>query len=151
MIAEKLKKSILQAAIQGKLTKREPGDGTASKLLQQIAAEKAKLIKEKKIKKEKPLPEITEEEKPFDLPDGWEWCRLADVCNCINDVDHKMPQVVSKGYPYVSPRDFTVGDKINFAMAKQISEEDFLKLSRKIKPEYGSSGIPVGKKCRFPL
>ena len=142
MIAEKLKKSILQAAIQGKLTKREPGDGTASKLLQQIAAEKAKLIKEKKIKKEKPLPEITEEEKPFDLPDGWEWCRLADVCNCINDVDHKMPQVVSKGYPYVSPRDFTVGDKINFAMAKQISEEDFLKLSRKIKPEYGDIIFP---------
>ena len=51
MIAEKLKKSILQAAIQGKLTQREPGDGTAAELLQQIAAEKAKLIKEGKIKK----------------------------------------------------------------------------------------------------
>ena len=71
MIAEKLKKSILQAAIQGKLTKHEPGDGTAAELLQQIAAEKAKLIKEGKIKKEKPLPEITEDEKPFDLPEGW--------------------------------------------------------------------------------
>lgn len=79
MIAEKLKKSILQAAIQGKLTQREPGDGTAAELLQQIAAEKAKLIKEGKIKKEKPLPEITEDEKPFDLPEGWEWCRLGDI------------------------------------------------------------------------
>ena len=79
MIAEKLKKSILQAAIQGKLTKHEPGDGTAAELLQQIAAEKAKFIKEGKIKKEKPLPEITEDEKPFDLPEGWEWCRLGDI------------------------------------------------------------------------
>jgi type I restriction enzyme S subunit len=79
MIAEKLKKSILQAAIQGKLTQREPGDGTAAELLQQIAAEKAKLIKEGKIKKEKPLPEITEDEKPFDLPEGWEWCRIGNV------------------------------------------------------------------------
>ncbi len=83
----KLKQSILQEAIQGKLTeewrtnrqaqglKVEP----ASELLKRIKAEKAKLIKEKKIKKEKPLSPITEAEKPFELPVGWEWCRLGEL------------------------------------------------------------------------
>lgn len=84
-----LKQSILQEAIQGKLTeewrsnrqaqgiKVEP----ASELLKRIKSEKAKLIKEKKIKKEKPLPPITEAEKPFELPEGWEWSRLGEITN----------------------------------------------------------------------
>lgn len=88
-LLSQLKQSILQEAIQGKLTeewrtnrqdqgiKVEP----ASELLRRIKAEKAKLIKEKKIKKEKPLPLITEAEKPFELPEGWEWCRLGDLCS----------------------------------------------------------------------
>jgi len=76
---ERLKASLLQAAIQGKLTERLPGDGNAEDLLTEIAAEKQRLIKEKKIKKEKPLPEIREEEKPFDLPEGWAWCRLGEI------------------------------------------------------------------------
>ena len=107
MIAEKLKKSILQAAIQGKLTQREPGDGTAAELLQQIAAEKAKLIKEGKIKKEKPLPEITEEEKPFDLPEGWEWCRLGDLCEIQTGKLDANAQVVNGSYPF-----FTCGREV---------------------------------------
>ena len=76
---DKLRKSILQQAIQGKLTERDPGDEPASELLKRIRAEKEKLIKEGKIKKEKPLPPITEDEIPFELPDGWEWVRLTDV------------------------------------------------------------------------
>ncbi|QDO76822.1 restriction endonuclease subunit S [Aeromonas caviae] len=74
-----LKQTILQLAVMGKLVPQDPNDEPASVLLERIAAEKARLIKEGKIKKEKPLPPISEEEKPFALPDGWEWCRFEDV------------------------------------------------------------------------
>ncbi len=76
---DKLRKSILQQAVQGKLTERDPADEPASELLKRIKAEKETLIKSGKIKKEKPLPEITEDEKPFDIPDTWEWIRLGDI------------------------------------------------------------------------
>ncbi len=76
---DKLRKSILQQAVQGKLTERDPSDEPASELLKRIRTEKANLIVEGKIKKEKPLPPITDEEKPFDIPDTWEWIRLTDV------------------------------------------------------------------------
>ena len=86
-LLSQLKQSILQEAIQGKLTEEwrtnrqthGPKIEPANELLKRIKAEKAKLIKEKKIKKEKPLPPITEAEKPFELPEGWEWCRLGEV------------------------------------------------------------------------
>lgn len=74
-----LKQTILQLAVMGKLVPQNPNDEPAAKLLERIAAEKAQLIKDKKIKKQKPLPEITDEEKPFELPEGWEWCRLEDI------------------------------------------------------------------------
>jgi type I restriction enzyme S subunit len=79
MIADKLKKSILQAAIQGKLTQQLPEDGDARDLLKEIRAEKERLIQEGKLKKEKPLPEITEDEIPFDIPENWCWVRLGDI------------------------------------------------------------------------
>ncbi len=74
-----LKQTILQLAVMGKLVPQDPNDEPASELLKRIAAEKAQLIKEKKIKKQKPLPPISEDEKPFTLPHGWEWCRLNDL------------------------------------------------------------------------
>jgi type I restriction enzyme, S subunit len=76
---DQLKQTILQLAVMGKLVPQNPNDEPASELLKKIAAEKEKLIKEGKIKKEKPLPKITDEEKPFELPSGWEWCRLPDI------------------------------------------------------------------------
>lgn len=76
---DKPRKSILQQAVQGKLTERDPADEPASELLKRIRVEKTKLIAEGKIKKEKPLPPITDEEKPFDIPDTWEWVRLGDL------------------------------------------------------------------------
>lgn len=79
MIADVLKKSVLQAAIQGKLTEQLPEDGDARDLLEEIRKEKAQLIREGKLKKEKPLPEITDEEIPFDIPDNWVWVRLGDI------------------------------------------------------------------------
>ena len=79
MISEQLKKSILQAAIQGKLTQQLPEDGDARDLLKEIRKEKAQLIKEGKIKKEKPLHEITEDEIPFEIPENWCWVRLGEI------------------------------------------------------------------------
>lgn len=76
---DKLRKSILQQAVQGKLTERDPADEPASELLKRIKAGKEALIKAGKIKKEKPLPAITDDEKPFDIPDTWEWVRLSNV------------------------------------------------------------------------
>tara|TARA_R110000751_G_scaffold307192_1_gene427669 strand:- start:5789 stop:7591 length:1803 start_codon:yes stop_codon:yes gene_type:complete len=79
-----LKQTILQLAVMGKLVPQNPNDEPAAKLLERIAAEKAQLIKDKKIKKQKPLPEITDEENPFELPQGWEWGRLGDLSSDIH-------------------------------------------------------------------
>lgn len=76
---EQLKQTILQLAVMGKLVPQDPNDEPASELLKRIAAEKAELVKAKKIKKQKALPEIGEEEKPFGLPDGWVWAQLNDL------------------------------------------------------------------------
>lgn len=79
MTPQELRNSILQLAIQGKLVEQRPEEGTAEELFAQIQAEKRRLVKEGKIKKEKPLPEITEEEKPFEIPESWMWCRLRNI------------------------------------------------------------------------
>ena len=85
-----LKKSILQMAIQGKLVPQDPNDEPASVLLEKIAKEKQKLVKEGKIKKQKPLPPIKEEEIPFEIPENWKWVRLGSL---ITDTDAgKSPQ-----------------------------------------------------------
>ena len=82
MNAQDLKNSILQLAVQGKLVEQRAEEGTARELLEQIKLEKDHLIKDKKIKKSKPLPEITEDEIPFEIPESWEWVRLNGiVCN----------------------------------------------------------------------
>lgn len=81
-LLSQLKQSILQEAIQGKLTANWRAQNSdvepASELLRRIKAEKEKLVKEKKIKKEKPLPPISEDEIPFELPEGWVWCRMQE-------------------------------------------------------------------------
>lgn len=79
-----LKSKVLDLAMRGELVKQDPNDEPASVLLEKIKAEKAELVKEKKINKSKPLPPITDEEKPFDIPDSWEWVRLGDIFS-IND------------------------------------------------------------------
>ena len=79
MNAQDLKNSILQLAIQGKLVEQRKEEGTAKELVKKIKNEKKQLIKEGKIKKEKPFDEIDEDEKPFDVPDNWEWIRFGDL------------------------------------------------------------------------
>lgn len=78
---KKLRELILELAVRGKLVPQDPNDEPASELLERIATEKAELVKQGKIKKQKPLPEISEDEKPFELPVGWEWVRLGFITN----------------------------------------------------------------------
>ncbi|HHE4905772.1 TPA: restriction endonuclease subunit S, partial [Morganella morganii] len=74
-----LKQTILQLAVMGKLVPQDPDDEPASELLKRIEQEKAELVKQGKIKKQKPLPPVSDEEKPFELPQGWEWCRIIEI------------------------------------------------------------------------
>ena len=93
---EQLKKSILQYAIQGKLVPQDASDEPAEVLYAKIQAEKQKLIKEGKIKKDKPLPPITDDEIPFEIPSTWKWVRLKDICSQITDGEHTTPKRVDK-------------------------------------------------------
>jgi type I restriction enzyme S subunit len=138
----RLRELILTLAVQGKLVPQHPRDEPASELLKKIRAEKARLIAEGKIKQDKPLAEIADEEKPFGLPIGWEWARWTDIALKIGDIDHKMPSDVSDGVPYVSPRDFYGKNEIDFAGAKKIARSDFLDLASKIRPEKGDLIYP---------
>ncbi len=81
---DQLKQTILQLAVMGKLVPQDPSDEPAAELLKRIAQEKAQLVKEKKIKKQKALPPISDDEKPFELPTGWKWCRLGEVINLVS-------------------------------------------------------------------
>ena len=83
MTPTQLKNSILQLAIQGKLVEQREEEGTAEELLKKIQEEKQKLIEENKIKKEKPLPQITEDEKPFEIPSSWKWVRLEQISSLV--------------------------------------------------------------------
>ncbi|MDO3387958.1 restriction endonuclease subunit S [Gilvimarinus sp. SDUM040013] len=110
---DKLKQTILQLAVMGKLVPQDPTDEPASELLKRIFAEKEQLVKDKKIKKQKPLPPITDEEKPFELPEGWEWCRFGMLGY---DLGGGTPTKSNGDYwngtiPWVSPKDMKV-DKI---------------------------------------
>lgn len=102
---EDMQKSILQYAIQGKLVKQREEDGTAEELYQQIQEERKKLIKKGKMKKTKALPEITENEIPFDIPESWEWTRLETITYSIGNKSNQIKQseILQEGqYPVVS-------------------------------------------------
>ena len=99
-----MQKSILQMAIQGKLVEQRPEEGTGEELYQQIQKEKQALIKAGKIKKEKPLPEISEDEIPFDIPETWKWVRLGNAIALLSGTDFKPEEYndQSRGIPYIT-------------------------------------------------
>lgn len=124
---EDMKKSILQYAIQGKLAEQRPEEGTGEELYRQIQTEKQRLIKEGKIKKEKPLPKITEDELPFDIPESWKWCRLSDVID-VRDGTHDSPKYVPVGIPLVTSKNLVNG-VIDYGNVKYITQEDADKIN----------------------
>ncbi|MGI6153575.1 MAG: restriction endonuclease subunit S, partial [Christensenellaceae bacterium] len=109
MKTSELRQSILQVAVQGKLVPQNLHDEPASELLERIRAEKSKLIKEGKIKKEKPLPLVTEDEVPYDLPEGWVWCRLGDLgITQTGTTPSENKQIYLGDYiPFIKPADIT--------------------------------------------
>ncbi|GGW57732.1 restriction endonuclease subunit S [Alishewanella tabrizica] len=128
-----LKQTILQLAVMGKLVKQDPNDEPASELLKRIAAEKDALVKAGKIKKQKPLPPISDDEKPFELPEGWVWCRLADIASFENgDRSSRYPNssdLVSNGIPFFGAYDIKDAKLAYSDELRYITEEKFAELS----------------------
>jgi len=153
-LLKKLRQQILQEAIEGKLTadwrKQKSDVEPASELLARIKAEKEQLIKDKKIKKQKALPPITDEEKPFDLPDGWEWCRLGEVCTKITDGFHNTPPKVTNGFPYIAAT-HVKSEKIDWSSCYYVSEEFHRELYAKAYPQKGEILlVNIGAGCGTP-
>ena len=150
---DQLKQTVLQLAVMGKLVPQDPNDEPAAVLLEKIAAEKAQLVKEKKIKKQKALPPIDEDEKPFALPEGWEWVKFGQLSEFINgDRSKNYPnrnEYVATGIPWINtghiePDGTLTTDDMNF-----ITESKFDTLrSGKIRPAdlvYCLRGATFGK------
>ncbi len=105
VLLKKLRQQILQDAVQGKLVPQDPNDEPASELLERIKAEKEKLVQEKKIKEDKPMPEIKAEEIPFEIHENWVWCRLGEVIELISGQDLRPNEYSannSEGVPYIT-------------------------------------------------
>lgn len=125
---EDMKKSILQYAIQGKLVEQRAEEGTGEELYRQIQAEKQQLIKEGKIKKEKPLPEIVEDEIPFDIPESWKWVRLSEIISVLGDGIHGTPVFDEMGdYYFVNGNNLAKGHIVFKADTKKVSFDEYEK------------------------
>ena len=153
---KKLRELILELAVRGKLVPQDANDEPASVLLKRILAEKAKLIADGKIKKEKPLPPITEDEKPYALPDGWEWVRLGDTGkifngNSINENEKlKKYTNLKEGLPFIATKDVGYGrDELDYKNGVLIPfENEKFKIAHEgailICSEGGSAGKKIG-------
>ncbi|EGA2806029.1 restriction endonuclease subunit S [Salmonella enterica] len=153
---KKLRELILELAVRGKLVPQDPNDKPASVLLERIATEKAELVKQGKIKKQKPLPEISEEEKPFELPAGWEWARLNELAPMgIIDGDwiESKDQDPSGAYRLIQLADVGIGD-FKDKSDRYINTSTFHRLNCHQLME-GDILIarlpnPIGRACIFP-
>ena len=129
MTPQELKNSILQLAIQGKLVPQRAEEGTSEELYNQIQAEKQKLIKAGKIKKENPLPEITDDKKPFEIPDSWKWVRLGSISLINGGYAFKSENFKQNGVRVIRISDFNETGFINTKIVRHIfdnSLEPFL-------------------------
>lgn len=132
---ETLKQTILQLAVMGKLVPQDPNDEPASFLLEKIAQEKERLIKEGKIKKQTKLPKVSEDEKLFDLPRGWAWSRLIEYYD-VRDGTHDSPKAQPFGFPLVTSKNLYTG-KLDLTDVNYISEEDHQKIIQRSKVDKG--------------
>ena len=137
MTPQQLRNSILQMAIEGKLTRQLPEDGNATDLLKKIKAEKDKLIKEKKIKKEKPLPEIREDEIPFEVPENWCWVRLGNVSLKLTDGSHNPPPNSGSGYKVISAMNIKNNNITFDNINRYTDEKGFLKENERTNISFG--------------
>lgn len=121
-IVKQLRQSFLREAMQGKLVKSTTTKETGLQLLEKIKAEKAQLIAEKKLKKEKPLAVITDDEIPFQIPEHWAWCRGNDVATYIDpQPSHRTPAESKDGVSYVAMSDIRKDGTIDFKFTRKVS------------------------------
>ena len=158
------KKAILQEAVQGRLVPQIASEGNARDLLEEIKKEKAKLIREGKIKKDttkagapgRALPEITEDEIPFDIPESWCWCRLSELCNLytgdsINETEKKLKYTnVKEGWFYIGTKDVNFDQTINYDNGIKIPfEKDNFRIAPKNTVLMCIEGGSAGRKIAF--
>ena len=177
MTAQQLKNSILQMAVQGKLVPQNPDDEPASVLLERIKAEKQKLIKEGKIKKDKKSSEIfrgasrnipytfceqigkeirdISDEIPFEIPESWEWCRLKNICTKLVDGDHNPPksELATTEYLMLSSTNINNNTLVELDKVRYLSKETFEKEDLRTKIEIGdiffTSVGSLGRSCIY--
>ncbi len=126
-----LRQVVLQLAVRGVLVEQDPMDESAGELLRRIKGEKAKLGK-----KGESLPPVGEEERPYEVPRGWEWCRLGEVCKQITDGTHQTPKYTDQGRIFISAKNVKPF-RFMPENCKYVSEEDYLKYIENRKPEQG--------------
>ncbi len=144
----RLRQTILQLAVMGRLVPQNPDDEPAARLLERIAAEKAQLIKAGKIKPQKSLPAITK--KPFTIPANWVWLNMADCFALVTDGDHQAPPKADSGVPFLVIGNLNTG-KVSFSGCKYVPENYYQSLDWGRQPingdllytVTGSYGIPI--------
>ena len=151
-----MQKSVLQMAIQGKLVDQRPEEGTGEELLEKILATKnakgakKNLTRGRGARGEKatsalsasPREEISDDEKPFDIPESWVWVRLGDICSSIADGDHQPPPQQDHGVPFLVISNVSSGE-LDFSRTRFVGEEYFDSLSEERKPSEGDLLVTV--------
>jgi type I restriction enzyme S subunit len=146
-VVKQLRQAFLREAMQGKLVEQNQADEPATELLAKIKAEKEQLIKEKKIKKQKPLPPISEDEIPFEIPENWVWCRLGDICFKITDGFHNTPPKLKEGYPYIAATHVKT-NTIDWVNSHYVAEKFHRELHNKAYPQKGELlVVNIGAGC----
>ena len=156
---DRLKNTILHLAITGQLTRQDLSEGTGSNLSHSIEIEKARRVKEGKLKRQKPLGDVSSEAQPFKIPDSWKWQYLESVCDVITDGDHQPPPKQESGIPFAVIGDVRDGNLNIDRISRKVSAEYFAKLDWSHKPlkgdllytTVGSYGIaiPITEQVEF--
>jgi type I restriction enzyme S subunit len=133
---QQLRQTVVNLAVLGRLVPQDSAEEPASALLARIKNRKRELG-QARVTQNATSVSVTDASIPFAPPKGWIWAQWHDLTLKIGDVDHKMPESVPDGVPYVSPRDFAPLNTIDFDRAKRISSEDYRRLAAKIRPEAG--------------
>ena len=153
---DRLKDSILQLAVMGKLVPQDPNDEPASELLKRIEAKKTQLIKDGKIKKQKPLPPVTDEEKPFEVPEGWEWVRFANIVDIQSGIakgkNYNGKKTIDLPYLRVAnvQRGYLVLDEIKEIQIDELDYEKYIVNPRDLLITEGGDWDKVGRTAIWP-
>ena len=146
-----LRNKVLELAIKGKLVEKDPNDEPASELIKKIKTEKDRLVEEGKIKKQKSLATIEEDEIPFNIPDNWEWVRLNELADFI-DYRGKTPNKTASGIPLITAKNIKWGF-ISDTPEEFISESDYWEWMVRGIPDYGNivftTEAPLGNVARL--